>query len=147
MFRSLAFVAMGQKHHNASRQIPFIFTGADELVDDYLRAVRKITELRFPQYQRFRIVAAKAIFKTEAARFGKRGIVDFAESLIRRKVGERKIIVLIQRIDQHRVPLIERAALRVLPGETDGIAFQNDGAKRQRFRESIVYGALSVAHL
>ena len=48
---------------------------------------------------------------------------------------------------QHEVALRKRAALRVLPGETDGIAFQNDGAKRQRFRESIIYGSLSMTHL
>src|SRR5204862_6590870 len=129
------------------REIPFVFARADELVDDHLRAVGKIAKLRFPQYQRFGTVPAKAILETEAARLGKRGIVDFAESLRRRKVGERKIIVLIHCVDQHRMALIERASLRVLPGEADGIAFQDDGAKRQSFRESVVYGALAVAHL
>src|SRR5438477_7131303 len=43
--------------------------------------------------------------------------------------------------------LIECAALRVLPGEADGIALKNDGAKRERFRESVIYGSLSVTHL
>src|SRR5438477_8166102 len=43
--------------------------------------------------------------------------------------------------------LIECAALRVLPGEADGIALKNDGAKRQSFRESVIYGSLSVTHL
>src|SRR5204862_5826740 len=86
MLRSLAFIAMGQKHYNPGRQIPFVFARADELVADHLRAVGKIAKLRFPQYQRFGTVPAKAILETEAARLGKRGIVDFAESLRRRKV-------------------------------------------------------------
>src|ERR1700746_564739 len=43
--------------------------------------------------------------------------------------------------------LIERAALRVLPGQADWIALQNDGAKSQRFRETVVHRALSMPHL
>src|SRR5712692_10553082 len=61
-------------------------------------------------------------------------------------MGERKVIVLGHRINQHGVALIEGAALRILSGEADRIAFQNDGTKRQRFRKPVVYGALSAAH-
>src|SRR5713226_133619 len=147
MLWSLALVAVRQKLHDAGRQIPFIFTCADELVDDDLRAVRKIAELRFPENERLGIVAAKAVFETEAASLGKRRVVDFAERLIGRKMGERNVIVFGHRIDQNSVALVERAALRILPGKADRIAFQNDGTKSQRFREAIIDGALSVAHL
>src|SRR5258708_21173668 len=46
MLRPLAFEAMRQEHHNARGKIPLVLAGADELVDDYLRAVdRKSTRL------------------------------------------------------------------------------------------------------
>src|ERR1700687_71933 len=61
MLWSLALVAVRQKHHEPRRQIPFILARADELVDDHLRAVGEIPELRFPQNERRRIVAANAI--------------------------------------------------------------------------------------
>src|ERR1700680_4453315 len=48
MLRSLAFIAVREKHYQAGRKIPFVFTGADELVDDDLRAVCEVAELRFP---------------------------------------------------------------------------------------------------
>jgi hypothetical protein len=49
MFGALTFVAMRQQEHQAGRQIPFVFGGADELIDDDLRAVHEIAELRLPQ--------------------------------------------------------------------------------------------------
>src|SRR6266568_2872704 len=61
-------------------------------------------------------------------------------------MGEWKVIALSHRIDQHGVTLVEGAALRVLPGEADRIALQNDRAKRQRFREPVIHSALTVAH-
>src|ERR1700674_505780 len=48
MLRPLALVAVRQKHDEAGRQVPLVFTGADELVDDDLGAVGEIAELRFP---------------------------------------------------------------------------------------------------
>ncbi len=81
MFRSLAFVAMRQQQHDAGWQIPFIFRRADELIDDHLRAVGKIAELRLPQHQRFRIIPAITVFKAQDAGFRKRGIVNFAARL------------------------------------------------------------------
>ena len=48
MLRPLAFVSMREKHDNAGEQIPLVFAGGDELIDDDLRAVGEIAELRFP---------------------------------------------------------------------------------------------------
>ena len=69
MLGPLTFISMGQQHHQSRRQIPFIFAGADELIDDHLRAIREITELRFPRDQRFWIIAAIAILETQDTRF------------------------------------------------------------------------------
>ena len=67
MLRSLAFVAVRQQQDEAGEQIPLVFAGADELIDDDLRAVGEVAELRFPQNQRFGIVAAEAVLESEHA--------------------------------------------------------------------------------
>src|SRR5437867_12715518 len=94
MFRSLTLITVRQKHHDSCREIPFVLARADELVDDHRGAVGEVAELRFPENERFGEVAAEAVLETEAACFGKRGIVNLAESLIRRKVTEREIVLL-----------------------------------------------------
>src|SRR5208283_5921463 len=91
MFRALALVAMRQQQHQAGGQAPLVFAGAKELVGDHLRAVDEIAELRFPENERLGIVAREAIFKAHAAGFGERGVVNFAKSLIWRKMCEREI--------------------------------------------------------
>src|SRR5580704_15904942 len=53
MFRALAFIAVGKKQDNARRQIPFVLAGADKLIDDDLRAVYEVAELRFPKNEGF----------------------------------------------------------------------------------------------
>src|ERR1700722_6139224 len=49
MFRSLAFVAVGQEQDDAGEQVPLGLAGADELVDDGLGNVDEVAELSFPE--------------------------------------------------------------------------------------------------
>ena len=68
VFRPLAFVTVRQQHHQSGQQAPLVFAGSYELVDDDLRAVGEIAELRLPHHQRLGIVAAVAVLKTQHAR-------------------------------------------------------------------------------
>src|SRR5580693_728572 len=117
VFRALAFVAVRQQQHQSGREPPFVFAGAEELIDDHLRAIRKIAELRFPENQRLWIVARKAVFKPQAAAFGERRVVNLAKSLIRRQMSKGEILLFSLRVDQNRMALVEGAALRILAGE------------------------------
>ena len=72
VLRPLPFVAVRQQQHQAGEQPPLVFAARDELVDDDLRAVREVAELRFPQHQRLGIVAAVAVLEAQDAGFGKR---------------------------------------------------------------------------
>src|SRR5271165_1188673 len=64
VLRSLALVAVREKQNKARKQIPFRFASRDELIDDRLRYIHKIAELRLPEDKRLRIVAAVAVFET-----------------------------------------------------------------------------------
>src|ERR1051326_1712332 len=54
MFRPLPFVAVGKQQHNSTGALPFRFRGDDKLIDDRLRAVNEIAELRLPKTKHFR---------------------------------------------------------------------------------------------
>src|ERR1700677_1623265 len=71
VLRPLAFVAVRQKQDKTGKQVPFGFAGGNELVDDGLCHIYEITELRFPKYERFRIVTTVAVFEAENALLGK----------------------------------------------------------------------------
>ncbi len=69
MFGALALVSMRQQQYDTGGQIPFVFSSGNELVDDHLRAISEISELRLPSHQCFRIVTAVTIFKSQNGGF------------------------------------------------------------------------------
>src|SRR6266481_5735422 len=147
MFRALAFVAVREEHDETGRQIPLVLARADELVDDDLRTVGEITELRLPQDKSFGIVAAETIFESEATCLGERRVVNLAEGLLLGEMRESEVVVLGLRINEHRVALAEGAALRILSREAHGVSFKKHGAESQRFGKAVINGALAVTHL
>ncbi len=52
MLRPLPFIAMRQQADEARHAQPFALAGRDELVEQHLRSVGEIAELRLPQRQR-----------------------------------------------------------------------------------------------
>jgi len=55
MFRSLALIAVRQQADEAGHSQPLAFARRDELVEQHLRAVGEVAELRFPHRQRIRL--------------------------------------------------------------------------------------------
>ena len=147
VLRTLAFVAVRQQHHEAGEQIPLVFSGADELVDDDLGDVDEVAELRFPEDERFGIVAAVAVFEAEDSGFGERGVVDFATRLVGRDVFQRHVFVLVLDVDEDGVALIEGAAAGVLSAQADvGTGFHQAG-KGESLGHAVIHGTLACAHL
>src|ERR1700737_2728682 len=81
VFRTLAFVTMGQEQNHAGEESPLAPAGADELITHRLRDVGKAAKLSLPRPQCFRVVPAVAVFETQHPRLGKTGNVDFATRL------------------------------------------------------------------
>lgn len=61
---------MRQQHHQTGHTQPFGFARADELVNNDLCTVGKITELGFPENQRMRFCKGDAVFKAKNTSFG-----------------------------------------------------------------------------
>src|SRR4051794_35593289 len=55
MLGTLALIPMRKKHHEPAHALPLALGARDELVDDDLRAVGEIAELRFPDGQSLRV--------------------------------------------------------------------------------------------
>src|SRR5438128_828849 len=146
MLGTLAFKAVRKQQDHAGREIPLIFTRADELVDDHLRAVDEVSELRFPQNESFGIVATETVFKTEAPGFRERRVVNFTEGRTGREIRKRNVSFFGLRVHKYGVALIECAALRVLAGKAVRRAFKQERTESERFGKTIVNGSFAVAH-
>ena len=135
VLRPLPFEAVRKQHHQAAGAQPLGFARGDELVDDGLRAVGEIAELRFPQHQRLRVGERIAIFEAEHAEFATAGCRGLRSGR-RSTVAQRDIFVAGGLVDPHRVALAEGAAAAVLAGQAHAIALRRPGCRRPALRRS-----------
>src|SRR6187402_587504 len=147
VLRSLAFVAMRQKHDDAREQMPLGFARSDELVDDDLRAVGEVAELRLPEGERLRIIARVAVLEAEHCGLGQHRVVDLEATLAIVEVLQRRIAQLRLGVDEDGVALIEGAALRVLSGEADGRTGLEYRSVSNELGHAVVEGTRSRTHL
>src|SRR6185437_12344495 len=114
MFRTHAFKSVRQQHDQTGQPVPFVFRAHNKLVEDDLRDVDEIAELRFPQNQTVRPIETVTVFKTERGVFAKRAVDDFHRRLFGGQMLQRRKRISIFVIVKNRVPMTERAARRVL---------------------------------
>src|SRR5258708_34245695 len=107
VFRTLAFVSVRQQQDETGEQAPLVFPGDEELVDDDLRAVGEVAELRLPQHQSVGIVAAESVFKTEHGSLGKKGVPGFEPRLAGLNDRQRNVFALLLDIDLDVVAMVE----------------------------------------
>ncbi len=72
----LAVIAVRQEQSDGGSFAPFSFRTDDVLVDDDLRAVGEIAELRFPENEHVGEIERVAEIETEHGVFGKRAVID-----------------------------------------------------------------------
>ena len=125
MLRSLALIAMGQEQRESREAAPLRLTGADELVDDDLRAVAEIAELALPDGQAMRFRRREPILEAHHRLLGKHRVGDGEGGLIGGQMLQRHESPARRLIVQHRVTMKKRAASAVLAGEANGVAFMD----------------------
>ncbi len=76
VLRALALVAVGEQQHDAAGALPLRLAADDELVDDHLRAVGEVAELRLPEAEHVGIVERVAVVEAEDRGLGKQRVVD-----------------------------------------------------------------------
>ena len=113
-----ALVAVRQQQREPRGLAPLGEPRDDELVDDHLRGVHEVAELRLPHHERLRRLDAVAVLEPERARLRERAVVDLERAPRRRCrcwIGAYALAGL--GVDEHQVALAERAARAVLAGE------------------------------
>src|SRR4051812_2155489 len=86
VFRPLAFVSMRKQEHDAAGGLPFRFRRGDKLIDNRLRTVSKIAELRFPKAKHVRVINRVTVIEPEDGGFRQRAVVDANAGLVIRQV-------------------------------------------------------------
>ena len=152
MVRALAVVPVRQEEHQARALPPLGLARGDELVDDALRVVGEIAELRLPQHERRRSrVHRVAVLETQDGVFAERR-VGHHETIL---APEPEVIQRVHRARgsravQHGVSMIERASLDVLPRETHVtvrflvVRLKEQRPERQQFRRRPVHALAAV---
>src|SRR4051794_3735095 len=115
-------VAVRQQQRQARRLPPLRQAGDDELVDDDLRRVHEVAELRLPEDERLRRLLRVAVLEAEARDLAQRRVVQLERGLRAGEVLDRRQRLAGLRVVQDHVALGERPALGVLAGQPDGHA-------------------------
>ena len=76
VLRALALEAVRQQQHQTVRLAPLVFGRDDVLVDDDLRAVDEVAELRFPHHQRLVVGVGVAVLEAERGVLAEQAVVD-----------------------------------------------------------------------
>ena len=84
VLRTLAFVAVRQEADEAGHAQPLALARRDELVEQDLRTVGEVAELRLPQRERVRLRQRVAVFEAEHRLFGEHRVDDLEAGLVAR---------------------------------------------------------------
>ena len=147
---ALALVAVGQVQHEADGLVPLVLGRHDELVDDGGGAVPEVAELRLPDHERVLGDDRVAVLEPEGGVLGQQRVVDPELALLGAEVGQRRVLVAVGVVDEHRVAVAEGAPAGVLAGDADVGALEEQRAVGHRLGErpvDLAVGPQLVARL
>ena len=114
MFGTLTFIAVRKQQHNPTRPLPFRFRRDDELIDNGLRAIGEIAELRFPQTKHLRIIERVTVIEPEHRSLREWTVVNANARLFLGEMHERHVRFARLCVVKNRVPRAKSAARAIL---------------------------------
>ena len=135
---------MGEQQHQIAQLVPLVVGRGQELVDDHLRAVDEVTELRLPHDERLGCCDGVAILEAHCSELAEQRVVDVHRSLIRVQHLQRRVRLFGVVVHENRMPMAEGAALRVLTGEPDAGPFERQRSPCKRLGETPVDDAVAA---
>src|SRR5436190_7525550 len=144
---ALALVAVREEQHEAAHALPLRLRAGEELVDDHLRAVDEVAELRLPDDQPARVGEAHAELEAEDGVLGQHAVDDAERHLVAPDVVERNVAVAGLDVVEDGVALAEGAAAGVLPAHADRDALEQERADGERLGAAPVDGPSLAHHL
>src|SRR5436305_9534473 len=100
---------MGEQQRQARGLAPLGESRDDELVDDHLRAVDEVPELRLPEHEGARAVDRVAVLEAERGELGERRVVDLERGMRVGEVLDRRVGLAVARVVEYEVAVRERA--------------------------------------
>ena len=137
---------MWQQHNQTAHTAPFLLAGGDELVDNNLRTVGEVAELRFPDGQRARLSRRVTVFECQNRFFRQYGVPHLKYALPVMHVLQRSVGRTVRLVMNYRVTVEEGAATSVFAGQTDWNAFIDQRGVRQVFRAAPIEQLLARRH-
>src|SRR5881296_3354815 len=144
---ALALVAVREEQHEAAHALPLRLRAGEELVDDHLRAVDEVAELRLPEDQPARVGEAHAELEAEDGVLGQHAVDDAERRLVAPDVVERNVPVAGLDVVEDGVALAEGAPAGVLPAHADRDALEQQRADGERLGAAPVDTAPLAHHL
>src|ERR1041385_7722497 len=138
---------MREQQHESAEQLPLVLTGSYELINDDLRAVSEVAELRLPQRQRLREVAAVSVLESHDRRLGQRRIEDLEWRLVLRYVLQRDVDFFILHVDERRMALVECSAARILARDSDRCTLLQQSSEGEPLGHPVIDRPFALCHL
>ena len=132
VLRAVALVAVREEERQARGLAPLGEPRDEELVDDDLRAVDEVAELRLPEDERLRRRHRVAVLEAERGVLRERRVVGLEGCGRLRQVLDRSVLGARVRVVEDEVAVGEGAALGVLAGEADRDALDEQARERER---------------
>ena len=134
VLRPRPLVAVGQEQRQPRVLAPLGEPGHDELVDDHLRGVHEVAELRLPADKHVARLRAVAVLERDTRVLRQRAVVELERDLGLREALDRAPPLAGLRVVEDEMALAERAALGVLTGEPHRHALGEERCPRERLR-------------
>jgi len=144
---ALAFETVREEHGKAAHTEPLLLTRGDELIDDDLGSVAKVTELGLPDDEAVGTLEGVAVFEAEDSVLREGAVDDVEVALVGRDVLERGEGLLGLLAVDDGVTVVEGSALAILSGETHVVALSEEGAKGKSLSESPIEAISGLDHL
>ena len=131
MLRALTIVTVGQGHDETGSLHPLGLTRGDELIDDTLGVVGKVTKLSLPHDKSVGRGQRVAILETKGSELAQGGVGDNKLALVLGKVLERSVGIFCLLVVEDSVTLGKGSTLNILTGYTNMVALSDESTKGQ----------------
>jgi hypothetical protein len=131
VLRTLTIVTVGQRHNKACSLHPLNLTRGDELVDDTLGVIGKVTKLSLPHDQSMRRRQGVTVLEAKCTELTQRRVGDDELALVLTQVLEGSVSILSLLVVEDSVALREGTTLNILTGDTDVVSLSHERAKSQ----------------
>src|SRR5262245_3393981 len=146
MLRSHSLESVGQKQNDRTQPVPFVLCAGDELINDHLSGVDKITELGLPENQAVRTIETVTVLKTQNSYLRERAVINLYRRLFKSHVLKGNVQMSILVVVKYGMSLAEGTTGAILSGETHAVTLTSKAGEGQRLGSRPVERPFALGH-